>query len=84
MLENAIETSLFDKSILADDLEFMIATQAWAQTILLGSMDGYRERFTETAAFFENQLEEAKRMSTKMMSVVCSKYSQHLKKSQSQ
>lgn len=64
MLESAIQAALFDKSIRADDLEFLNSTQAWAQTILLGSMDGYRQRFEETAAFFDDRLPDARRLST--------------------
>jgi prephenate dehydrogenase (NADP+) len=63
MLESAIQAALFDKSIRADDLEFVNATQAWSQTILLGSMDGYRQRFEETAAFFDDRLRDARQLS---------------------
>jgi prephenate dehydrogenase (NADP+) len=64
MLDSAIAAALHDKSLRADDLEFLNATQGWAQTILLGSMDGYKERFLDTSRFFEGQLQEAKQMST--------------------
>lgn len=79
MLESAITASLTDRTIRADDLEFLLSSQAWSQTILLGSMDGYKQRFQETSAYFENKLDEAKRRSGKMMQIVAEKWQQRKK-----
>lgn len=76
MLNGAIDAALNDKSIRADDLEFMNATQAWSQTILLGSMDGYRQRFEETSAFFDKQkMADAKQLSSEIISILSAKVS---------
>jgi prephenate dehydrogenase (NADP+) len=76
ILASSIQAALFDKSIRMDDLEFVMATQAWSQTILLGSMDGYRDRFNDVSAFFEGQLTEAKTMSSRMMAQVAERWQQ--------
>jgi prephenate dehydrogenase (NADP+) len=71
-----LNAALYDLSIRADDLEFLNACQQWSQTILLGSMDGYRSRFEDTGAFFKDQLVEAKQLSTDMIRVITAKYLQ--------
>ena len=77
MLELAIQTALYDKSIRGDDLEFVNATQTWSQTILLGSMDGYRERFEETSKFFRAKAsDDVKRLSSQMLQRITKKYQQ--------
>jgi prephenate dehydrogenase (NADP+) len=74
MLESALEAALYDKSIRADDLEFVKSTQNWSQVILLGSMTGYRDQFGESSAFFENKLNDAKEMSTRLLELVGAKW----------
>eukprot|EP00158_Paraphelidium_tribonemae_P002109 Partr_v1_DN25132_c0_g1_i1_m76939 putative Dehydrogenase len=73
LLEQSINAALFDKSIRADDLEFVNATQAWSQCILLGSMEGYQEKFEDTAQFFAGQSAEAKKLSTAMLTQITKK-----------
>lgn len=80
LLNESINAALFDKSIRADDLEFMRATQGWAHTILLKSMDGYKARFEETKNFFESTgiIDQGKKMSTKMLEIITRKYRDEL------
>lgn len=65
LLEASIQTAL-NNPLLADDLAFLLATQSWGHTILLGSMEGYQKKFEETQVFFVDVLADAKSMSQKM------------------
>ncbi|KAK9765422.1 prephenate dehydrogenase (NADP(+)) [Basidiobolus ranarum] len=69
-LNDAIRAALYDKEIRAHDLSFYSATLGWAQCIDHGNMDGYRKRFTETAAFFQDRLPDASTISTEMIRTI--------------
>ena len=60
LLEESLDTALFDKRIRRDDLEFCIAVKEWASIIENGDMVGYKKKFEDTKAFFSDRLEEAK------------------------
>jgi prephenate dehydrogenase (NADP+) len=78
MLQNSMHAALYDLTIRADDLEFLNACQLWSQTILLGSMDGYRDRFEHTASSFRNRIDEAKEKSSVMVKMITEKYLERL------
>jgi prephenate dehydrogenase (NADP+) len=70
LLEDAVQAALYDKDIRSEDLMFYSATQGWAQTVDLKNMQGYKKRFEDTAVFFEGRLQEAKQLSTAMISEI--------------
>lgn len=68
MLEEAISTALFDKSIRGDDLEFHSAVREWASIIGHGDLEGYKNQFEETKSFFAHRLDESLALSSEMIS----------------
>jgi len=68
LLEESIQTALYDKSIRADDLAFHTAVHEWASIIELGDLCGYKEQFEATKSFFAERLQEGLELSTKMIS----------------
>jgi len=58
LLEESIETALYDKTIRGDDLEFHSAVREWSAIIGYGDMEGYKKHFNEVQAFFKDRLEE--------------------------
>jgi len=73
LLEESIETALFDKSIRADDLEFHSAVREWASIIGYGDMNGYKQHFDQTKLFFSGRLEQGREQSTEMIRRLSSK-----------
>ncbi len=67
LLEESIETALYDKKIRADDLEFHSAVREWSSIIGYGDMAGYKEHFEQTKAFFGDRLEHGRAQSTEMI-----------------
>jgi len=67
LLEETIQTALYDKSIRADDLEFHSAVREWASIIEYGDMDGYLSHFNQVKDFFADRLQEGARQSTKLI-----------------
>ncbi len=67
LLEEAIQTAIFDKNIRKDDLEFHTAVHEWASIIDYGDMVGYKAHFEAAKSFFEDRLEEGRRLSAKMI-----------------
>jgi prephenate dehydrogenase (NADP+) len=63
LLEETIQTALFDKSIRGDDLEFHTAVREWASIIKYQDMDGYKTHFKEAKEFFEPLLEKGRTQS---------------------
>ena len=55
LLEESIETALFDKRMRRDDLEFHTAVREWATIITHGDVDGYHRQFECTKAFFSDR-----------------------------
>ncbi|MGV3547340.1 MAG: prephenate dehydrogenase/arogenate dehydrogenase family protein [Pedobacter sp.] len=67
LLEETIQTALYDKSIRKDDLEFHTAVHEWASIIGYGDMKGYKAHFEAAKTFFEGRLERARMLSTEMI-----------------
>ena len=66
-LDAAVHAACFDVSHRSDDLEFVVAARGWSQCIAFGSFDLYRQRFTDTAAFFESRFEDATKAGSAMI-----------------
>lgn len=56
LLEAAIQTALYDKSIRGDDLEFHTAVHEWASIIGYGDLVGYKAHFEAAKSFFAERL----------------------------
>lgn len=67
LLEESIETALYDKTIRGDDLEFHSAVREWSAIIGYGDMEGYKKHFNEVQAFFSHRLEEGKVQSAELI-----------------
>ncbi|MBK0383800.1 prephenate dehydrogenase [Pedobacter sp. SD-b] len=67
LLEETIQTALFDKSIRGDDLEFHTAVREWASIIKYKDMNGYKEHFAQAKAFFEPLLEKGRVQSAELI-----------------
>lgn len=67
LLEESIETSLYDKSIRAHDLEFHSAVREWSSLIIYGNMQGYQEHFNRTKLFFKDMLDQGKLQSAELV-----------------
>ena len=67
LLEESIETALYDKTIRGDDLEFHSAVREWASIIGYGDMEGYKKHFNEVKTFFADRLEEGKKQSGELI-----------------
>ena len=67
LLEETIQTALYDKSIRADDLEFHSAVREWASIIEYGDMDGYVSHFNQVKDFFADRLADGARQSTRLI-----------------
>ncbi|PTQ99866.1 prephenate dehydrogenase (NADP+) [Mucilaginibacter yixingensis] len=67
LLEESIETALYDKTIRGDDLEFHSAVREWSAIIGYGDMEGYKKHFNEVQQFFAGRLEEGKTQSTELI-----------------
>ncbi|TWR26413.1 prephenate dehydrogenase [Mucilaginibacter pallidiroseus] len=67
LLEESIETALYDKTIRGDDLEFHSAVREWSAIIGYGDMEGYKKHFNEVQQFFDGRLEEGKKQSAELI-----------------
>ncbi len=67
LLEESIQTALYDKTIRGDDLEFHSAVREWSAIIGYGDMEGYKKHFNEVQAFFSDRLEEGKAQSAELI-----------------
>jgi len=67
LLEESIETALYDKTIRGDDLEFHSAVREWSAIIGYGDMEGYKKHFNEVQSFFKDRLEEGKKQSGELI-----------------
>ncbi|KAJ7256523.1 prephenate dehydrogenase [Mycena haematopus] len=70
MLDNAIQSGLYDTWHRRDDLEFVIAARQWSQCVSFGSFELYRRRFEETRVFFEGRFEEAGVLGSEMIKAI--------------
>ncbi|WDF54827.1 prephenate dehydrogenase [Mucilaginibacter sp. KACC 22063] len=67
LLEESIETALYDKTIRGDDLEFHSAVREWSSIISYGDMEGYKKHFNEVQTFFSDRLDEGKKQSAELI-----------------
>lgn len=67
LLEESIETALYDKSIRGDDLEFHSAVRDWSAIINYGDIEGYKLHFNHTQNFFKDRLENGRKQSAEMI-----------------
>lgn len=67
LLEESIETALYDKTIRGDDLEFHSAVREWSSIIGYGDMEGYKKHFNEVQSFFKGRLEEGNKQSAELI-----------------
>lgn len=67
LLEETINTALYDKSIRKDDLEFHSAVREWASIIEYGDMEGYLAHFNQVKNFFGDRLQEGARQSASLI-----------------
>jgi len=67
LLEESIETALYDKTIRGDDLEFHSAVREWSAIIGYGDMEGYKKHFNDVQSFFKGRLEEGNRQSAELI-----------------
>ncbi len=67
LLEETIQTALYDKSIRGDDLEFHTAVREWASIIKYKDMRGYKEHFAQAKEFFEPLLEKGRQQSAELI-----------------
>lgn len=70
MLDDAINAALYRKEIRPDDMEFVTCARGWAESVSLGSMEGYQKRFEETAEFFKDQFAESTIVGNRMISMI--------------
>ncbi|GAN11000.1 prephenate dehydrogenase [NADP+] Tyr1 [Mucor ambiguus] len=70
MLDDAINAALYRKDIRPDDMEFVTCARGWAESVSLGSMEGYRKRFEETAGFFKDQFAESTVVGNRMIAMI--------------
>lgn len=69
-LDAAIHAALVDVSHRSDDLEFVIAAKGWSQCISFGSFDLYKDRFSQTASFFQSRFEDATKLGSAMIQAI--------------
>ncbi|KAI0267399.1 prephenate dehydrogenase [Gloeopeniophorella convolvens] len=69
-LDGAIQAALHDVSHRYDDVEFVVASRSWSQCVSFGNFELYKQRFEETAAFFESRYEEAGKVGSEMLKVI--------------
>ncbi len=67
LLEESIETALYDKSIRGDDLEFHSAVRDWSAIVNYGDIEGYKLHFNHTQNFFKDRLEHGRAQSAEMI-----------------
>ncbi|KAI0320406.1 prephenate dehydrogenase [Amylostereum chailletii] len=69
-LDAAIRAALYDVSHRYDDVEFVVASRGWSQCVSFGNFELYRQRFEETARFFESRFEEANKVGGEMLKAI--------------
>lgn len=67
LLEESIETALYDKTIRGDDLEFHSAVREWSSIIGHGDMEGYKRQFNQVQAFFSHRLDDGRQQSAELI-----------------
>jgi len=69
-LDAAIRSAVYDVTHRSDDLEFVVAARGWSQCVSFGSFELYKQRFLETASFFESRFEEASAIGSEMIKAI--------------
>lgn len=67
LLEESIQTALYDKTIRNDDLEFHSAVREWSSIIFYGDLEGYKQHFDETKEFFADRLVQGREQSAELI-----------------
>ncbi|MBM3403018.1 MAG: prephenate dehydrogenase [Bacteroidetes bacterium] len=67
LLEESIQTALFDKTIRGDDLEFHSAVREWSSLIVYGDMEGYKQHFDQVKTFFAGRLDQGRTQSAELI-----------------
>ncbi|MDO8741195.1 MAG: prephenate dehydrogenase [Candidatus Woesearchaeota archaeon] len=67
ILEESLQTALFDKKIRGDDLEFHTAVREWASIIGHGDVVGYKRQFNATKEFFKDRIPEGMKRSNELI-----------------
>jgi len=67
LLEESIETAVYDKSIRNDDLEFHSAVREWSSIIYYGDLEGYKQHFDQTKEFFADRLLQGREQSVALI-----------------
>ncbi len=69
-LDAAIFAALYDSSHRSNDMEFVIAARGWSQCISFGNFDLYKERFSQSASFFQSRFEDATKVGSAMIQAI--------------
>ncbi|MEK6879612.1 MAG: prephenate dehydrogenase [Nanoarchaeota archaeon] len=67
LLEESFKTSLFDKRIRGDDLEFHTAVREWASIINHRDIEGYKQQFEAAREFFKDRIPEGMKRSNELI-----------------
>ncbi|KAF2487524.1 prephenate dehydrogenase [Neohortaea acidophila] len=70
LLNECIETGLYDTTFRSDDLEFTFAARDWSERVSLGHMDGYREKFEKMQNYFAPRFPEATKLGNEMIRTI--------------
>jgi prephenate dehydrogenase (NADP+) len=70
MLDESINAALYRKEIRPDDMEFVTCARGWAESVSLGSMEGYQKRFEETANYFKDEFAESTVVGNRMIAMI--------------
>ncbi len=68
LLEETIQTALYEKSIRGEDLAFHTAVHEWANIVEMGDKESYRKHFEATKHFLSDRLEEGRNKSSQLIS----------------
>ncbi|KAF8142155.1 hypothetical protein EV363DRAFT_1249364 [Boletus edulis] len=69
-LDAAINAAVYDVTHRSDDLEFVVAARGWSQCVAFGDFELYKDRFMQTATFFESRFEEANKIGGAMIKAI--------------
>ncbi len=67
LLEETIQTALYDRKMRRDDLEFHTAVREWATIITNGDVAGYHRQFGDTKNFFSDRIPEGMKKSGELI-----------------
>ena len=70
LLVGAINAAIDDVTYRADDTEFVVAARGWSQCVSFGNFSLYKERFEQTARFFEPRFAEAAKLGGQMIKAI--------------